>query len=98
FREAKMRCDPCLTYEELFNHPQVAANEMVVNLDHPLRGMIKMLGVPVKLKKTPGRPQLPPPLLGEHSEEILREIGYTDEQIGELAAAKVIKVRAKSDC
>ncbi|OIP28699.1 MAG: hypothetical protein AUK23_12500 [Deltaproteobacteria bacterium CG2_30_43_15] len=95
FREAGMRCDPCLDYEELFNHPQVEANEMVVNLNHPVRGMIKMLGVPVKFKKTPGRPQLPPPLLGEHSEEILREIGYTDEQIGELVAAKVIKVASR---
>ncbi|PIP05218.1 MAG: hypothetical protein COX52_13145, partial [Syntrophobacterales bacterium CG23_combo_of_CG06-09_8_20_14_all_48_27] len=66
--------------------------------NHPVRGMIKMLGVPVKLKKTPGRPQLPPPLLGEHSEEILREIGYTDEQIGELVAAKVIKVAPAKPC
>ena len=95
FREAGMRCDPCLTYEELFNHPQVEVNEMVVTLNHPLRGRIKMLGIPVKFKKTPGKPQSPPPLLGEHSEEILREVGYTDEQIGELVTAGVIKVAVK---
>ena len=52
FKEAKMRCDPCLTYEELCAHPQVQANEMIINMEHPVRGNMKLLGVPVKLKKT----------------------------------------------
>jgi CoA:oxalate CoA-transferase len=93
FKEAKMRCDPCLTYEELFAHPQVEANEMIITMDHPVRGKIKMLGVPVKLKKTPGQPQYPAPLLGQHTEEILLQLGYTNEEIARLEAEGVVKVR-----
>jgi CoA:oxalate CoA-transferase len=92
FKEAKMRCDPCLTYEELCAHPQVEANEMIITMDHPVRGKIKMLGVPVKLKKTPGQPQHPAPLLGQHSEEILLQLGYTNEEIAMLEAEGVVKV------
>ena len=59
FREAKMRCDPCLNYEELFAHPQVEANEMVVTLEHPTRGKIRSIAPPIKLKKTPATPPYP---------------------------------------
>jgi len=92
FREAKMRCDPCLTYEELCAHPQVEMNEMIITMDHPVRGKIKMLGVPVKLEKTPGQPQHPAPLLGQHSEEILLQLGYTNEEIARLEVEGVVKV------
>ena len=47
-----MRRDPCLTYEELCAHPQVEANEMIITMDHPVRGEMKTLGVPIKLSKT----------------------------------------------
>ncbi|MCX7911853.1 MAG: CoA transferase [Dehalococcoidales bacterium] len=93
FREAKMRCDPCLTYEEVCAHPQLAANETICTVEHPLRGEIKMLGLPVKLKKTPGRPQGPAPLLGQHTEEILLALGYTKEEITRLEREGVIRTR-----
>lgn len=57
FREAKMRCDPCLTYQELCSHPQMAANNTIFTTTHPTQGKIKMLGLPVTLKKTPGVPR-----------------------------------------
>ncbi len=91
FREAKMRCDPCLTFEELCTHPQVEANEMIYTTTHPVRGEIKMLGNPIKLKKTPGNPQGPSPLLGEHTEEILLGLGYTSENITDLEKEGVVK-------
>jgi CoA:oxalate CoA-transferase len=91
FREAKMRVDPCLTYEELCSHPQVEANEMIVTMDHPVRGKLKTLGVPVKFKKTPGNPQNPSPFLGQHTQEILLQLGYTIEEIAELKAEGVVK-------
>jgi crotonobetainyl-CoA:carnitine CoA-transferase CaiB-like acyl-CoA transferase len=93
FREARLRCDPCLTYEELFDHPQVAANEMVITMQHPVRGPIRMPGIPVKLKRTPGGPQGPPPLLGQHTKEILVELGYSAQEIDELVEKRVVKVR-----
>jgi crotonobetainyl-CoA:carnitine CoA-transferase CaiB-like acyl-CoA transferase len=91
FKEAKMRCDPCLTYEELCAHPQVQANEMIINMEHPVRGNTKLLGVPVKLKKTPAKPRCTAPLLGQHTAEILLGLGYTKADIAQLEAEGVVK-------
>jgi crotonobetainyl-CoA:carnitine CoA-transferase CaiB-like acyl-CoA transferase len=95
FREARMRCDPCLTYEEACAHPQLEANDMIYTTRHPTRGEVKMLGLPVKLKKTPGKPQGPSPRLGQHTEEILLRLGYSKETITELEAEKVIRTTRK---
>ena len=95
FREARMRCDPCLTYEEVCAHPQLEANEMIYTTDHPSRGEVKMLGLPVKLKKTPGKPQGPSPQLGQHTAEILLGLGYSNEDIAEFEAEKVIRTARK---
>ncbi|MBN1692699.1 MAG: CoA transferase [Dehalococcoidales bacterium] len=91
FRDAKMRCDPCLTYDEVIAHPQLAANDMIFTAKHPKRGEIKMLGLPVKLKKTPGKPQGPSPALGQHTEEILLKLGYKAKDIAELEKEGVIR-------
>jgi crotonobetainyl-CoA:carnitine CoA-transferase CaiB-like acyl-CoA transferase len=95
FREAKMRCDPCLTYEEICAHPQLAVNDVICTVNHPTRGEIKMLGLPVKLKKTPGRPQGPSPLLGQHTEEILLKLGYKSKDIVEMEKQGIIKTCRK---
>jgi CoA:oxalate CoA-transferase len=95
FREAKMRCDPCLTYDEVCAHPQLEANEMIHTTNHPTRGEVKMLGLPVKLEKTPGRPQGPSPLLGQHTEGILSGMGYSSEDIASLEAEGVIRKARK---
>ncbi len=92
FREARMRCDPCLTYEELCKHPQVEANDIIYTTNHPVRGEIKMLGIPVKLEKTPGHPRGPAPLLGEHTESLLSGLGYAAEEIARMEAEKIIRV------
>lgn len=94
FKEARLRCDPCLDYEELFAHPQVEANEMTSTVEHPLRGTIKMVNAPVKFTKTPVRPSLPPPLLGEHSHDILQDLGYTEGQIDDLASQGIINAHS----
>jgi len=96
FREARMRCDPCLTYEETCAHPQLAANDMISTVKHPKRGEMKMLGLPVKLKKTPGRPQGPSPMLGQHTEEILLKLGYKAKDITELEKQGVIRTVKKT--
>jgi crotonobetainyl-CoA:carnitine CoA-transferase CaiB-like acyl-CoA transferase len=92
FRDARMRCDPCLTIGEVCAHPQIEANGMIYTTSHPVRGEIRMLDVPVKLEKTPGQPRGPAPLLGQHTCEILSGLGYSSAQIESLAAAGVIKV------
>jgi crotonobetainyl-CoA:carnitine CoA-transferase CaiB-like acyl-CoA transferase len=77
--------------DDLPEDPQVLANGYVVDLDHPRYGETRVLGLPVRLSKTPGSVRLPAPELGQHTEEILSEVlGYDRKRIGELRERKVI--------
>jgi formyl-CoA transferase len=62
---------PVNTIDKVFADPQVLAREMVVEMPHPTAGVVKMAGTPIKLSATPAQMKLPPPLLGEHNEEVL---------------------------
>jgi len=95
FREARMRCDPCLTYEEVCAHPQLEANDIIYKERYPSRGEVRMLGVPVRLSRTPGRPQGPAPRLGEHTAEILKGLGYSPRAISALEAEGIIRTAGK---
>ncbi len=72
--KAGIPCGPIYTVGEVLNHPQVLAREMVVERPHAKLGQVKMTGVPIKLSDTPGEAGAAPPLLGQHTEEILREL------------------------
>ena len=95
FRESRMRCDPCLTYDEVIDNPQLAANDMIYTAQHPTRGEVKMLSLPVKLEKTPGQPQGPSPVLGQHTGEILLGLGYSDDDIKAFEADGIIRTARK---
>lgn len=97
FRDNKMRCDPCLNYKEVCEHPQVAANQMITSVKHPIRGDVKLLNLPVKLKGTPGKIQGPSPLLGEHTEEILKKLGYSAGDISGMEAQGIIKINREKN-
>ncbi|HTY81844.1 MAG TPA: CoA transferase [Dehalococcoidales bacterium] len=92
FRDNKMRCDPCLNYKEVVEHPQVAANNMITSVKHPTRGEVKLLNLPIKMKGTPGKIQGPSPLLGEHTEEILKKLDYSAKDISEMEQQGIIKI------
>ncbi|WP_454689716.1 CaiB/BaiF CoA transferase family protein [Achromobacter aloeverae] len=71
--------------EELVNHPQVKARGSLVEVEHPRAGKLRMVGVPVRLSETPGAIRTAAPLLGEHNDEVLRDmLGLSAEQIAAL--------------
>ncbi len=81
---AGVPCSPINTIEDALLDPQTAARDMIMELDHPTLGGIKVPGIPIKMSETPGSGRRAPPLLGQHQEEVLREIGWSDERIAAL--------------
>ncbi|MCW5604989.1 MAG: formyl-CoA transferase [Burkholderiales bacterium] len=80
-------CGPIMSTEDLANDEHIRGRDMYVELDHPQRGKWWNVGMPIKLSDSPARIERSP-LLGEHTEEILKEVlGYGDEQIGRLKSA-----------
>jgi crotonobetainyl-CoA:carnitine CoA-transferase CaiB-like acyl-CoA transferase len=71
--------------------PHAIARDMVTTVEHPTAGAVKMLGIPFRFSDTPASIRRPPPLLGQHTEAVLREeLGFSDTRIAELRAEKVI--------
>lgn len=66
-------CGPINTLEHVFSNPQVAARDMLIHMQHPTIGDLPLVGSPLKFSDTPVEYKLPPPRLGEHTEEVLRE-------------------------
>ena len=75
---------------DVFSDPQVLHREMLLEMHHPTLGAIKQTGLPIKFSLTPGGLDRPPPLLGEHNGQILKDLGYSDPQIAEMAEKSVI--------
>ncbi len=90
--EAGVPCGPINTYPEVFAHPQAIARGMVQETTHPVGGRIQQLGFPVKCSQTPAALRRPAPALGEHTAEVLAEVGYTAHQIQAFTSEGVITV------
>ncbi|MBU7048140.1 MAG: CoA transferase [Theionarchaea archaeon] len=88
--DAGVPAGPVYTFDQIFSDPQVRYRDMVVPMDHPTAGAITQLGIPVKLSETHGSVESPPPLLGEHTREILKSMGYTEDTIHVLREKGVI--------
>jgi len=90
-KEADIPCGPVNDLAETFSDPQVIHRKMVVEVNHPRLGKIKQIGIPIKLSRTPGRIKNLSPRYGEHTTEILKEIGYIEEVIQDLRRNKIIE-------
>ena len=92
---AKVPCGAINSLTEVFADPQIAARAMVTHWQHPFKNDLPLVASPIKLSatpvRTPGQGGLPPPLLGQHTEEVLRGVlHYSDAQLSELKTAQVI--------
>jgi formyl-CoA transferase len=90
-READIPCSPINTIDRVFQDPQVLHREMVVEVPHPTAGKVRLGGIPYKLSRTPARVSRHPPLLGEHTAEVLADIlGYGADRIASLREQGVL--------
>ena len=87
---AGVPCGRVMNLAEVFSDPQVLAQELVLEVEHPGHGPVRMTGFPVKLGATPARLRRPAPRLGEHTDVVLRELGYAPEQIASLHGAGIV--------
>jgi crotonobetainyl-CoA:carnitine CoA-transferase CaiB-like acyl-CoA transferase len=89
--EAEVPCAPVQTVDQVFQAPQVLHRDMLMEVDHPTAGKVRMAGIPVKFSKTPASVRRPPPLLGEHNEEVLKNwLGMGAAAIAELKREKIL--------
>jgi crotonobetainyl-CoA:carnitine CoA-transferase CaiB-like acyl-CoA transferase len=88
---AKVPCGAINTLREVFSDPQVQARGMVQAWQHPVKPDLKLVANPIKLSRTPVRQDRPPPMLGQHTDQVLGELlGWTTEQLRPLRSAGVI--------
>jgi len=74
----------------VYADPHVQAREMMVELEHPTAGRVKNIGIPVRLSETPGAIRRPAPTLGQHTDEVLDELGLAPDEVAALRAARVV--------
>ena len=80
-KAAGIPCGAVRDLGQLFSDPQIIERAMVIALEHPIAGTIRQLGIPVKLSDTPGALHSPPPTLGQHTDAVLRKIGFSADEI-----------------
>jgi len=93
FKEQKLRCDPCLDYAEFTAHPQFEANKLTVKVNDPREGESNFPSSPVRFSKFPSLEICGhAPILGEHTKEILQALGYSEEEVKQLAEEGVVGI------
>ncbi len=88
--EMESQVAPVLEIDEVLTDPQILHRQMVVELKKPEGGTVKQLGMPIKLTKTPGKIRTLAPFPGEHTEEVLTSLGYSQQEIDQLEGKGVI--------
>jgi len=89
--EKKDTCiTPVLAVEESLNDPNFIERDMIFEMDHPKEGKLKQIALPIKFSETPDRREVPPPMIGEHTDEVLKALGYDDAKIDKLRRDGVV--------
>jgi crotonobetainyl-CoA:carnitine CoA-transferase CaiB-like acyl-CoA transferase len=90
--EAGVPAGPVLDIAQMHSDPQAVAREMIVETTHPMAGQVKAIGLPIKFSDTPGGVRRAAPVLGQHTQEVLREHGFSDAEIEQMAAKGAIQI------
>jgi len=90
FDEAGIPCGPINDYAQVLADPQVRARDMVLDVEHPRLGRLRTLGSPLKMSATPTDAARRAPMLGEHTDDVLREAGLSDAEIASLRRDRVV--------
>ncbi len=88
--EADILATPVQQYKDIMQSEQALENGYITWMDHPEIGRVKVVGTPITMSETPLSTQTPPPELGQHTEDILLESGYTWEEIAQLREKEVV--------
>jgi crotonobetainyl-CoA:carnitine CoA-transferase CaiB-like acyl-CoA transferase len=88
FEKAGLPSGPIYDIAQVYDDPQARAREMIVELPHPAAGATMNIGIPIKLSETPGKLRRSAPLLGEHTAQVLKEFGFSEETL-EFHAAQI---------
>jgi crotonobetainyl-CoA:carnitine CoA-transferase CaiB-like acyl-CoA transferase len=91
--KAGVPAGPVLDVKQMHSDPQALARQMIVETTHPSAGKVRGIGLPIKFSETPGGLTQPAPLFGQHTREVLREHGFSDAQIDEMAAGRVVETQ-----
>ena len=89
-REKDVPCAPLNTLDEVFQDPQVREYGFPVEVEHPRMGKVQLVGSGIDLSRTPPKIKTAPPVLGEHTDQILRELGFDENAIGKLRETGVL--------
>lgn len=90
-KDADTCATPVLELDEIADDPHLVSRDMFPEYDHPTQGKVRQLGTPIKLSDTPAEFRSFAPLQGQHTDDILRELGYTDQQIETLRSSGAVQ-------
>ena len=89
--QAGVPCGPILNYKDALVTPQAIAREMTVDVEHPTLGRLRTLGTPIKMSATPLNPRRRAPMLGEHTDDVLADAGYSADEIEQLRYSGAVR-------
>lgn len=90
-------CGPVNTFDEVFSDPQIEHNGLVVTMEHPKAGEVKLIGFPAHFSETPATYRSAAPLVGEHNEEVLKSLGYEEAEVRRLEEDGVTGVGERTE-